>query len=119
MTRPKSTTPNRSRSSTGATRANSTMPCERWLSTSVAPNRHVSVGHQVNRAAQHSLEKPGDKAEAHDQDHVHVGAPVAGVGWRAREVQPRRLRVADLEHRLFRPRSTRTPDAARPVTPIP
>src|SRR5712691_7013936 len=88
--RPKSTMPNNRRMRMGAISANSTIPCERCLSRgrriesliSVATDRHMRVGDDVDRIAQHALQKTRRETEAHDQDHVHVGALVAVVGRR-------------------------------------
>src|SRR5579864_5204935 len=103
MTRPKSTIPKSSTSRTGATMANSTIDCERWPTRlsrshiSVTTDRHVRVGHDADRVAERTLQHARDESEAHDQDHVHVGALVAVVERSACEVQPRCVRVADVE----------------------
>src|SRR5207253_8124287 len=93
MTRPKSMTPNRSRSRTGATIANSTIDCDRWLAirsastlpTSVAADRHVGVGHDVDRVAEQAGQKSRDKAQAQHKDDVDVRALVAVVVGRSEE----------------------------------
>src|SRR5439155_25217367 len=108
MTRPKSMTPNRSRSRTGATIANSTIDCDRWLAirsastlpTSVAADRHVSVGTDVDRVAEQAGQKSRDKAQAQHKDDVDVRALVAVVVGSGGQVQTRRVGVADIEQRL-------------------
>src|SRR5207302_10630342 len=110
MTRPKSMTPNRSRSRTGATIANSTIDCDRWLAirsastlpTSVAADRHVGVGHDVDRVAEQAGQKSRDKAQAQRTDGVDVGALVAGVVGRGGWAATRRVGVPGLGRRLVR-----------------
>src|SRR5437762_13520678 len=102
MTRPKSMTPNRSKSRIGATIANSTIDCDRWLAirsastlpTSVAADRHGGVGHDVDRVAGQGGQKSRDKAQAKHKDDVEVRALVGGVVGRGGQVQTTRVGVA-------------------------
>src|SRR5438093_10534110 len=84
----------------GATIANSTMACERWPSLipmSVAADRHVGAGDDVERAADDAGHEPAGKAVRHDENHVH-GQPLVGVvRRRGRQSQSRRAGGADEE----------------------
>src|SRR5579864_7579582 len=105
MTRPKSTIPNRSNKRTGATIANSTIDCERWPRgpvISVTTHGHVRVGHDVDRAAKQPVQKSRSKAEAHQQNDVHVGRVVASRRWRVQIIDTRQVAVADEQQRLAR-----------------
>src|SRR5712692_12074147 len=99
--------PNSRMSRIGAIRANSTIPCERCMSRggrsgllmSVATDRHMRVANDMDRVAEHALEKARREAEAHDEDDVHVGTLVAVVGRCGGQVEARRSRITDVETR--------------------
>src|SRR5256885_5544731 len=103
MRRPKSTMPNNRIRRIGAMSANSTIPCELCrlgsrrftVLKSVAAYRHMRVRDDVDRVAKHALEKSRCESEAHDENHIHVGALVAVVGRRRRQIEARRGRIAD------------------------
>src|SRR5439155_22739720 len=96
MRRPKSTIPNSRMMRIGAISENSTIACDRWGSSrqclnrsaiSVTAHRHMRVRDDVDRVAEDARQHAGGKAEAHDQDHVHVRAPVAGIYGRGGQVE--------------------------------
>src|SRR5215472_7107887 len=96
--------PNSSMRSTGATIANSTMAWDRCARISVASDRHVRVGHDMDGVAEYPVHETRDEPKAHDEDHVHVAALVGVVhGWR-RQVEPGRIRVADIKDGLIQRR---------------
>src|SRR5206468_11778395 len=83
----------------GATIANSTMACERWPSLipmSVAADRHVGVGDDVDRAGDDAGHEPAGKAVRHDEDHVHAQPLVGAVRRRGRQLEARRARAGDV-----------------------
>src|SRR2546423_2815870 len=109
MTRPKSTTAKRRTRSSGATIANSTsdwLRCDRYpvatVATLEASNDHVGVNRHVHRVAQYAGHEPGCKSVRHHHDYVYIGTFVAVVRGGGREVQARRVRIADVEQRLIR-----------------
>src|ERR1700693_3097411 len=90
--------------------ANSTIDWERWprrlrsptgSAMSEAPDDHMRVGGQLDRAAENALHEPGGKPEVHEHDHIDVLAQeeVATLG--LRHVEAGRVVVTDEQHWLI------------------
>src|SRR5712664_3371489 len=94
--------------SRGATMANSTIDCDRWLrvnwffgiGTSEAANDHVRIDRQVYSVPQNARHEARRKSEAHDDDHVDVLTPEAVVSRSSSKIDAWHAVVADVEQRL-------------------